>query len=503
MMDVDLIRILIVAGISLLLAKVLHIVAKWWLHHCYLRQRVPEPCKAHWLRGHLAADNRRAKETYLGYARKLPRMFRRQMGLFSTSVSVSHPETIADAMRANPGKNELICKLFRAWLGNGLLISKGERWARDHKLLTNVFSLDMRREYVGFYKEATSIMLDLWEGQPERWVDASQYFPNLTFDIILRCAMGAETNCQTERSPNSPAVRYETALKDILLIVFQRLYKPWLLSNFIFYHLPIGRRFQKLLAETHEFSEQLISERRTLLQKCSDKNDEENRRRDMLDVLLTARDEEGVGYSDTEVREHVETFLFAGHDTTSSAFQWAIHYLSLNTDVQERCRQEVLAVLEKCSGLDNFAHENLAELEYLTQTIQEVLRIANIVPYIAKTSKKPTQVDGISFPTGTNFQINIMGVHHSKEVWSDPDTFNPDRFSPDKVSRSSYAFIPFSCGPRACLGKHFAMDEMKVVLSMILSKFRFVPDPLAEKPAWRMGLIVKPDPGVSVCLELV
>eukprot|EP00117_Sycon_ciliatum_P042897 scpid63155/ scgid2755/ Cytochrome P450 4X1; CYPIVX1 len=504
-MDVNLPSLIAIAGLSLFLAKFLHIVATWWLHRRFLRQRIPEPCKPHWLRGHLVADNRLAWDTYIGYARKLPRMFLRQLGPFATSVSVCHPDTIADVMRIKSEKHAIPSRVFRVWLGNGLVFTDGKRWARDHKLISNVFSPDMRREYVNFYKEAAFIMLDLWEEQLHKSVDVSQYFPMLTFDIILRCAMGKETNCQTESDPSAPALRYAAALRGIIEIIFSRFKKPWFYSDFIFLHSPTGHRFQKLQAETHKFSEQLIRDRRACLQKAEGGNDAGNQRhRDMLDILLMARDEDGVGYSDTEICEHVETFLFAGHDTTASAFQWIIHYLSLNRDVQERCRKEVLAVLERCGGLDNFAHEHLADLEYLTQTIQEVLRLSNVVAFVAKTSKHAFQVDGVRLPTGTGFQLNMMGVHMSKQVWTDPDTFNPDRFSPDQGStRSSYAFIPFSCGPRACIGKHFAMDEMKVVMAMILSKFRFTPDPHAKQPAWVMAMIVKPDPGVHVKLELV
>eukprot|EP00117_Sycon_ciliatum_P013422 scpid65291/ scgid2677/ Cytochrome P450 4F1; CYPIVF1; Cytochrome P450-A3 len=498
------------AGLSFLLARLLHIVVRWWLRRRYLKQRVPEPCKPHWIRGHMVADDRLARNAYIAYARKLPRMMLQQIGPFISSVTVSHPDTIAQVMKTNPPKNELALKLAKTWLGNGLVLTQGKRWERDHRLLSKAFSIEMRREYMRAFKEATSITLDIWEElQAGTSVNIAEFLPILTFDIILRCAMGAETTCQTDSDPRTPARRYGAATKEISEIIYDRYKKPWFYFDFIFLNSATGARFKNLLAETHEFSDRLISKRRALLEQGEDNEGmtsqfDEKRHRDMLDVLLTVRDEDGVGYSDTDIREHVDTFLFAGHDTTSSGLEWAIHYLCHNKPVQERCRREVMDVLEKCGGLDNFAHEHLAELQYLSQTIQETLRIASIAPMSLKSSNKASQVDSVQLPAGTDYQINIIGVHHNEQVWTDPDTFNPDRFSPDQGStRSSYAFIPFSCGPRACIGKHFAMDEMKVVMAMILSKFRFTPDPHAKQPAWVMAMIVKPDPGVHVKLELV
>eukprot|EP00117_Sycon_ciliatum_P033060 scpid89136/ scgid25517/ Cytochrome P450 4F6; CYPIVF6 len=408
--DVGLVKLLAVLFLTLLLAKAIAVIARWWLHRRYLRTRVGVPCKPHWVLGHLVEDDRLARDILIRYARKLPRLQLQLLGPFLSAVTVSHPDTIAETMRTNPSQNELIGKLARVWIGNGLIFSQGERWARDHRLLSKVFTLEMRREYVGAFKDATDIMLDEWNDQVGRSVDMANYLPMLAFDIILRTAMGAETTCQTDTDPNTPARRYEAAVKDISEIIFNRYKQPWFYSDFIFLNSPTGSRFKKLLAETHAFSGGLITERRRVLREAADSRAPLGvpRRRDMLDVLLTVRDEDGVGYSDSDIREHVETFLHAGHDTTSAALEWAILYLSRNPGVQERCRQEVLAVLEEHGGLKHFAHNHLAELPYLTQTIQETLRIAFVAPFVVKTCQKDCQVEGVQFPAGTDFQINII-----------------------------------------------------------------------------------------------
>ncbi|XP_065192807.1 cytochrome P450 4F6-like [Sycon ciliatum] len=505
MLFTTILRIVAIAVFSLLVAKVLHVLATWWMHRRYLMQRVRMPSKPHWLRGHALAEDQlpSSRETFIEFSRKLPRMFLQQMGPAYMFVALSHPDTISEVMRTSPGKSEFIARFIRIWLGNNLIYSKGKRWERDHRMLSGVFTPDMRREYIGAFKDAASTLLGLWEGQVGRRLDVSQHFQLLTFDIILQCAMGAVTNCQADGDLNSPAIRYSAALQEITDIIMNRFRQPWFYPDIIFLNSPTGRRFQRLLSETHAFSEELIRERRALLQTdAADDDQGGHRHRDMLDIMLTARDEDGIGLSDTDIREHVETFLFAGHDTTSSTFQWIVCYLSQHQDVQERCRREVQDVLERCGGMENFAHEHLAELEYVTYTIQETLRVASIVPFVLRVLGKETTVDGNSFFADTAFQLSIIGVHHNEEIWTDPHKFNPDRFSTNKGRQSPYAFIPFSCGTRACIGKHFAMDEMKTVLSMILAKFRLLPAPDQDQPKWMMSMVVKPDPAVIMLEQL-
>eukprot|EP00117_Sycon_ciliatum_P044424 scpid57628/ scgid2423/ Cytochrome P450 4F6; CYPIVF6 len=508
-----LLKIAAIACVSLVLAKIIHLIVSWWLHIRLLKRLVPQPCESHWLRGHLPADEDDAKATFVGYVRKLPRMFFNLIGPVYANVVVCHPETIAEVFQTNPPKLWLVAQIFRAWLGNSILISEGKRWERDHRLISTSFTPAMRREYVGSFKDAACTMLDLWEEQCGRSVNATERLQKMTLDIILKCAMGAETNCQTESNPSSAIVRYQDALSELVKITFERFEKPWLYLDFVFLRTPTGRRFKACASVTQQFSEHLINERRQLLNEEAEANSTDSaperellcstRRKDMLDALLTARDEDNVGLTNTDIREQVETLLVAGHDTTSVAMQWVVLLLSQHQDIQDRCRQEVCDVLQECGGLDNFAHQHLTKLVYVTQTIQEVMRVATIAVNIARTCPKPCTVDGITFPAGTTFLVNALLVHHNQQVWSDPDTFNPDRFAPENDSRPRFAYLPFGHGPRSCIGKHFAMDEMKVILSMILSRFHLLPDPDAPETQSTMAIIVKPDPSVRVLLEVV
>eukprot|EP00117_Sycon_ciliatum_P012620 scpid72570/ scgid13622/ Leukotriene-B(4) omega-hydroxylase 1; CYPIVF2; Cytochrome P450 4F2; Cytochrome P450-LTB-omega; Leukotriene-B(4) 20-monooxygenase 1 len=511
MVTASLLRISAIGGLSLLtvlLAKLLHTTVHWWLRCRQLKRLVPEPAKSHWLRGHQPPAGPHAKSTYISYTRTCPRMFFYLAGPVAETVCAHHPDVISEVLQLDPPKIELFGNLFRTWLGDGLLSLTGKRYDRAHKMIATGFNPEMRRQYVGVFKEAASVMLDLWEEHGiGRSIEMGGYFNMLTFDMVLRCTMGAETNCQTHTDPDVPVLRYSNALHDIITLTFQRFTQPWLYLDFVFLNSPAGWRFKKLLTQTRPFAEQLINERRALMKEKSESNgitaDFDEHPHDMLDILLTSTDEQSMNLSNADIMAHVETLLAVGHHTTSYTLHWAMHYLSQHQHVQERCRQEVHTVLEACGGIDELASQHLTKLVYLNQTLLEILRVTVTGGNLSREFPNGCTVDGITFPAGTRFLVNVLGLHHNEQVWTDPETFDPDRFAPGAQPRSRFAFLPFGYGRHMCIGKSFTMDEMKVTLSMILARFRLMPDPDATLPVWKESIVAQPDPDVRILLETV
>ena len=478
----------------------------WWRSRQRLFSVVPVANHAHWLHGHVSIEDMTKEKSYfLNLAWEKPRKYIRHYGPALAAVTLSHPETIADAMRNGPGKFQLIYGFYKPMLGDGLVTSSGKRWARDHKLLLKAFTQKMLSSYVVVYKSASNTLLDLLDKHVGSTVNVTPFMNNLTFDVVLQCVTGAVTNCQTETDMSSPVMIYEESLKTVLQLIMIRFGQPWLYIDWVYALTAAGRRFFRSLAETQAFTGSLVRARREELQVRAQNGEQvvpENGR-DMLDILLGVRDTDGVGLSDDEVREHVDTLLFAGRDTTTSATQWAIFHMAEHPDLQEKCRHEVRQVVSDCGGLDTFDFEHLSELAYLGQFIQETLRYSTVVPNVARSSTRETEVDDVKIAPGTFLQIHIMGVHFNREFWDDPETFNPDRFSPEKSIRHPYAYIPFATGARSCIGRHFALNEMKVVLSMLLLRYRFVADPTAPKTYWKDLAVSRPAPGVWVRLESV
>jgi len=162
------------------------------------------------------------------------------------------------------------------------------------------------------------------------------------------------------------------------------------------------------------------------------------------------------------------TFLFAGHDTTTNLLVWAVYYLSQNLDVQQKAEEEVDEVLN-----GQFPNsENLVKLKYLKCIVKETLRLKPSAPMRGRTLIENDTICGYHFKKGQSVSWNNYAVHHDPVLWPDPEKFLPNRFLTTDI-KHPFAYFPFGGGPRKCIGEHFAMNEALVVLSMLVSKFRF------------------------------
>ena len=173
--------------------------------------------------------------------------------------------------------------------------------------------------------------------------------------------------------------------------------------------------------------------------------------------------------------------MFEGHDTTASGISWCCYNMANNPEYQEKCREEIQAAV---GDRNELSWEDMSKFPYLTQCIKESLRLHPPVPGVSRRITQPlTFPNGKVAPAGCTINIGIWQVHHNEDVWKDPFVYDPDRFSPDRASeRSSHDFIAFAAGPRNCIGKHFAMNEMKTCMAIILKNFKLsiVPDKTPE-----------------------
>ena len=483
-----------------------------WLRTWRLIRVIPEPHAGHWLTGHSAdfSDRLKVGEVRLKWKKLLPRIYRYGIGPGMSLVNLPHPDTASVIFRSvNCPKIKFFYGFLIPWLGEGLLVSNGCKWARDRRLLTNCFHFDILRSYVDVYTDAINIMLENWSHvcASGKSVDVTKSCTMLTLDIILRCAMGFESNCQLDTGNlTSQAAQYADAVVKIAHLISTRQRDVLHFSDFIYFNFTRnGKDMLQLTQKTHDMSYHLIQERRRALYEHTDHEDKSQHHRDFLDVLLTVKDEDGKGLDDEEIREQVDTFLFRGHDTTASALQWTLYYLSKHRDLQEKCRSEVLNVLSRdTNGSDagKLSHESLGELPYLTQFIKESLRIASPVPFIGREAGEEMSVDGYTLPVGCMVELSLYDLHMTDEYWPEPEKFNPDRFTQEcSKGRHPYSFVPFSAGPRNCIGQAMAMDELKTSTALILSRFRLLPDSSQPEPRWQPAMVARPNPNIKLRLE--
>jgi len=232
-------------------------------------------------------------------------------------------------------------------------------------------------------------------------------------------------------------------------------------------------RFLQVQEEVDEILFALIAERR---QDGADRDD-------VLSMLVEARHEDGSPMSQQEIRDELLTLLVAGHETTATSLAWAFARLVHEPRVLERLVEEVDA----------------GEDAYVTATIQETLRARPVLPNVApRRVAKPVEIGGWSYEPGCNLVANGYLIHHDPDIYPDPYAFRPERFLDE--SPGTYTWIPFGGGRRRCLGASFAMLEMKVVLSALLSSCELRDAGDGVEVAQRRNITVRPAGGARVVL---
>lgn len=294
-----------------------------------------------------------------------------------------------------------------------------------------------------------------------------------------------------------PYVRAVNELSDLWVNRSLNIYHYF---DFIYFRSRNGRLFKQHADFVHSVAEDIIEKRQKTLKEeglPTKTAGKKSRYLDFLDILLTAKDESNVGMTPLEIRNEVDTFLFEGHDTTTSAMCWTLYSLAQHPEWQRKVQAEVDAVLDGRTS-DFIEWNDLSKLETLTMCIKEGLRCHSPVSFIQRVTTKPLDIEGYHVPVGATIAVQIYNLHHNPDVWDDPMEFRPQRFLPENVSgRDSYAFVPFSAGPRNCIGQHFAMNEQKVTLARLLRRFTLELDPDHEVSK-KIGVVMRATNGIKV-----
>ncbi|XP_058451286.1 cytochrome P450 4d2-like [Malaya genurostris] len=353
------------------------------------------------------------------------------------------------------------------WIGDGLLVSKGEKWFSRRKVLTPGFHFKILDSFVRVFSEQSDVLCRKLATYNGSEVDVFPILKLFTLDVLCETALGYKCHAQTENS------FYPAAVEKIMSILYRRMFD--LFAIYFFRFTREYRLFKRLVHQTQQFTLRIIDERRRLLNEKSTTEQSENeigrRKMALLDILIQATID-GKPLSDEDIREEVDTFTFAGHDTTASALTFLLYNIAKYSDVQEKLFDEIVCVV----GRDNceLSLHLLNDLHYMDLVIKESLRLYPPVPLIARLATENTQIEELDIPKGTCVCVNIFEMHRDPEYFDEPDDFKPDRFESirDMGKSNPFTYIPFSAGSRNCIGQKFAQYEIKAAITKVLQNFR-------------------------------
>jgi cytochrome P450 len=428
----------------------------------------------HWFCGSLHLLPRTVDEELLDWYRKTSEkcggIFIVWFGPFLPWVNICRADLAEDILRTEEPKVNGVpgYGVFKDWLGTGLFLSKGDVWRRNRKLLTPVFHFNMLRAYLDVFNTTNDTFANILESLAEKGKSFDIFKPTslLTLDSTLQCVFSFHDDIQ-HVGENHPIAKLSVEAQTIAI---QRWYTVWQWPDLLFYLSPTGRRFRTVCKQYNQISRAIIAKRKKELLDNSNLTGT-GKHKDFLDILLVARDEDGRGLTDDEILSEVNTFLFAGHDTTSSTLSWTLYALATHQNEQDACRAEIREIFGGRDS-DDVTWEDLAKMNYLTMCIKETLRYHTIVAAIPRELTRDLKVGDHILPKGCLIGIFLHQIHRDPSVWENPDEFKPERFKPENsADRSAYSFVPFSAGPRNCIGKNFAMNLLKVTLAKILNRF--------------------------------
>uniref|UniRef100_A0A8C3W8G4 Cytochrome P450 n=1 Tax=Catagonus wagneri TaxID=51154 RepID=A0A8C3W8G4_9CETA len=474
-------------GLLLLLLK----AAQLYLHRQWLLkalQQFPSP-PSHWLYGH----SKEVCSSGLGKWEGREGQDLRAWAVFLiSSLLLTYIPYLSEP------KPHVTYKYMIPWIGNGLLLLDGQTWFQHRRMLTPAFHYDILKPYVRLMADSVQVMLDKWEQLVTQDAHLEIFEPVslMALDTIMKCAFSHQGSVQTDRNSQS----YIQAIRDLNDLLFSRLRSAFLQNDIIYSLSPEGRQSHRACQMAHQHTDRVIQLRKVHLQKLREmENVKKKRHVDFLDILLFAQMENGNSLSDTDLRAEVDTFMFEGHDTTASGISWVLYALASHPEHQQRCREEIQGLLGDGTSI---TWDLLGQMPYTTMCIKEALRLYPPVPVIGRKLSKPiTFPDGRSLPAGIILSLSFYALHHNPKVWPNPEDFDPSRFASGSAQHS-HAFLPFSGGSRNCIGKQFAMNEMKVAVALTLIHFELAPVP-SRIPVPIQRVVLKSKNGIHLQLRKI
>lgn len=380
-------------------------------------------------------------------------------------------------------KKPIVYNFIVSWLGeHNILTATGASWRFKRRLMTPAFHFRVLSDYLSTFNNNATLLVErvekLTSKEPAEPIPAFRLTQNCALDIITKVLMGVDLGSQVDTTDTTFATHFNM----LMFLIGVRIFRPWMWSDTMYKRTMEGRLYQTSIRAMEKFTLGVLERRKGKLQQLAaelkldpgddviEEEEEEERHAVMVDTLLKAHLHDH-HYRISEIKKDIDGLLFAGTDTTTSAAGWAFYLVGLHPQVQEKVHQE----LDEIFGHDldrDITVEDLKRMRYLDMCFKESLRLFPPVPIIGRVLQEDTIIDGHVIPKGVTCFINMYSLHRNSEYFSDPDSYIPERFLSKEVrDRHPFSYVPFSGGPKNCLGQRFAQMEAKTMLAKVFRKY--------------------------------
>ncbi|XP_038980808.1 cytochrome P450 714D1-like [Phoenix dactylifera] len=412
--------------------------------------------------------------TYLYWMRRRPALY------------VTDPDLVKDigiCVSLDFGKPKHLQKVQEPLFGSGILKSNGLIWAHQRKIIAPEFFMDKVKGMVDLMIKSAAPLLNSWESMIDSEggiadIVVDDDFRSFSADVISRASFGSDYSRGREMFLKLRALSKLISKPSLLFEI------PYLR----FLPTKSNQKIRRLEREIRSSILDLVKERKEKSKVLMEK--------DLLQSILESGNITQAS-SDCFVVDNCKNIYFAGHETTAVTATWCLMLLALHQEWQDRARAEVMEVCGR--RLPDF--DMINKMRTLTMVIQETLRVFPPVTFVVREALRDMKLGNLHVPQGVNLWIPVWTMHRDPALWGpDAHEFKPERFARGITGAcgNPHVYMPFGMGARTCVGQYFAMVELKIILSLILSKFAFSLSPrYRHSPTFR--LIIEPE----FCLPLI
>ena len=375
-----------------------------------------------------------------------------------------------------------LVRKMRLTLGDGLFTAYNDEpnWHKAHNILMPAFTKSAMKNYHDSMTDTVRELVEAWNihSANQSWIDIPDQANRLTLEIIARAAVGHSFGKLNDPSENTFSAAITSELR------YAR--RAARIDPIPFYNTLFGKKRDRQHVADKEFIRSQVCD----IVEARRDNPAAGRRQDMLDIMLHNADPDTGEQLDLDnVVNQILTLMAAGSETSANTISFALHYLSTNPDISAEAQAEVD---QRWPGSDypNIEFDDIAKLRYLRRVVDETLRLWPVAPGYYRQARRDTTLGNgkYSIRQGDWVAVTLTAAHRAPAWGSDADRFNPDRFLPENLRKlPPHTYKPFGTGPRACIGRQFALHEIVLALAAILHRYDLEPKPgyhlkVAETP---------------------
>ncbi|GAB0099772.1 Cytochrome P450 [Sergentomyia squamirostris] len=359
-------------------------------------------------------------------------------------------------------------------LGDGLLTMPVHDWKRHRKFMNASFSITILQNFCPIFNDSSKMLVkrvrkytDEKNFQP---VDFYKFMEAFTLDTVCQTTMGSRMNIQDGYNMD-----YLSGANNLMICMARRLLNPFYHLDFIYKRSSLYKLQQRAKQDVLGFVNKVVERKRS--EYCGEKSGHVGDRSPQvhIDQLLALADR--ASFTAQDVTTEAGTLILTGFESTALSVSYCILMIAMHPQVQTKLHDEIMSVLGD-DAAENVKYEQVCELRYMEQVIKETLRLFPIAPLVARSVSAPFKLNDYMIPAGVNVVLAFMLMHRDKSLWgADAHTFDPEHFAKERMTTvHPYAYLPFSGGPRNCIGIKYAHLLMKIALVHLVKHFEFNTD---------------------------